>query len=81
LAASMASRESAIQIGLEWLATGGHVSMSVEEDQVTLSAEDSSTSNKNPYLQAELFLALKGILSETSAYRKYFATVNLKTLF
>ncbi len=81
LAAAMASRESAIQIGLEWLATGGHLSMSMEDDQVTLSAEDNSTSNKNPYLQAELFLALKGILSETSAYRKYFAIVNLKTLF
>ena len=37
---------------------------------------------KNPYLQAELFVALRGVLNETSAYRKYFATVeDLKTLF
>lgn len=80
LAAAMASRESAIQIGLEWLAAGGHLSMCMEEDQVTLSAtEDSGSSNK--YLQAELFLALKGILNETSAYRKYFASADLKTLF
>jgi len=80
LAAAMASRESAIQIGLEWLATGGHLSMGMEDDQVTLSAtEDSGSSNK--YLQAELFLALKGILNETSAYRKYFASADLKTLF
>ncbi|MHB8778667.1 MAG: single-stranded-DNA-specific exonuclease RecJ [Anaerolineales bacterium] len=80
LAAAMASRESAIQIGLEWLAAGGHLSMGMEEDQVTLSAaEDSGSSNK--YLQAELFLALKGILNETSAYRKYFASADLKTLF
>jgi hypothetical protein len=29
----------------------------------------------NQYLQAELYVALKGILNETVAYRKYFATV------
>lgn len=80
LAAGMASRENAIQIGLEWLAAGGHLSMGMEDDQVTLSAaEDGGSSNK--YLQAELFVALRGILNETSAYRKYFATVDLKTLF
>ena len=82
LAAAMASRERAIQIGLEWLAAGGHVSASVDDDQVTLSAaEDGGSGNKNPYLQMELFIALKGILNETSAYRKYFGTVDLKTLF
>ena len=80
LAAAMASRENAIQIGLDWLAAGGHLSLSMEDDQVTLSAaKDGGSSNK--YLQAELFIALKGILNESSAYRKYFATVDLKTLF
>lgn len=78
LAAAMASRENAIQIGLEWLAAGGQLSVSIEEDIINLSTEKQE---KNPYLQAELFLALKGILNETSAYRKYFATVDLKTLF
>lgn len=81
LAAAMASRENAVQIGLEWLAAGGHLSMSMEDDQVTLSAEDNSTSHKNPYLQAELFTALKGILNETSAYRKFFAAADVKILF
>lgn len=70
----MASRESAIQIGLEWLAA----SVNIEEDIINLSTEKQE---KNPYLQAELFIALKGILNETSAYQKYFATVDLKTLF
>ena len=78
LAAAMASRESAIQIGLDWLAAGGQLLVSIEEDIISLSA---AKQEKNPYLQAELFIALKGILNETSAYRKYFATVDLKTLF
>lgn len=77
LACAMAARESAIQIGLEWLAATGQLSVSMNEDQVSLSKE---TQEKNPYLQAELFTALKGILNETSAYRKYFASVDLKTL-
>lgn len=79
LAAASAARESAIQLGLEWLAAGGQLTVSIEEDAVLLSKE---TQEKNPYLQAELFTALRGILNETSAYRKYFSTVtDLKTLF
>ena len=73
----MASRESAIQIGLEWLGAGGQLSVSIEEDIVSLSTHGQE---KNPYLQAELFIALKGILNETSAYRKYFATAELMSL-
>ena len=78
LAAAMASREVAIQVGLQWLAAGGQLSVGIREDRVGLSVEKQE---KNPYLQAELFTALKGILNETSAYRKYFATVDLKTIF
>ncbi len=71
LASAMASGNRAVQIGLEWLAAGGQLSVEMDEDQVTLSAEKRE---KNPYLRAELFVALRGILAETSAYRKYFAT-------
>jgi single-stranded-DNA-specific exonuclease len=78
LAAAMASRENAIQIGLEWLAAGGQLTVGIDKNQIILSAEKQE---KNPYLQAELFIALRGILNETSAYRKYFTTVDLKTLF
>jgi len=78
LAAAMASRENAIEIGLEWLAAGGQLSVVMDEDIINLSAEKQE---KNPYLQTELFTALKGILNETYAYRKYFATVDLKTIF
>jgi hypothetical protein len=70
LAAAMASRESAIQIGLEWLWAGGQLSVEFDEDQIKLSAEKQE---KNPYLQAELYIAVKGLLEETSAYRKYLA--------
>lgn len=79
LAAASAARESAIQLGLEWLAAGGQLTVSMEEDAVLLSKE---TQEKNPYLQAELFTALRGVLNETSAYRKYFASVtDLHTIF
>jgi single-stranded-DNA-specific exonuclease len=71
LAAAMASREGAIEIGLQWLAAGGHLSVSVDDDEVALSAEKPEP---NQYLQKELYIALRGVLEETSAYRRYFAT-------
>jgi single-stranded-DNA-specific exonuclease len=77
LTAAMASREIAVQIGLEWLAAGGQLSVSIEEDFIVLWT---ATKEKNPYLQAELFTSLKGILAETSAYRKYLATVDWKII-
>jgi len=79
LASAMASREIAIEIGLQWLAANGGLTVNVDEGQVTLSNEKGE---KNPYLQAELFIALRGVLNETSAYRKYFKTVeDFKGLF
>jgi single-stranded-DNA-specific exonuclease len=71
LAAASAAREIAVQLGLEWLAAGGQLTVTIEDDDVLLSKE---TQEKNPYLQAELFIALRGVLNETSAYRKYFGT-------
>jgi hypothetical protein len=59
LASTCAARNSTIQVGLEWLAAGGQLSVSVEDDNVVLSNEKQE---KNPYLQAELFTALRGIL-------------------
>lgn len=79
LASAMASREIAIEIGLQWISASGGLSVTVDEGQVTLSNEKRE---KNPYLQAELFTALRGVLNEIVAYRKYFATVgDLKGLF
>ncbi|MBI5936108.1 MAG: single-stranded-DNA-specific exonuclease RecJ [Chloroflexi bacterium] len=79
LAAASAARESAIRVGLEWLAAGGQLSVEVDEDDVTLTKE---AQEKNPYLQAELFVALRGILNETVAYRKFLSTLeDVKTMF
>jgi single-stranded-DNA-specific exonuclease len=77
LVTAMASREAAVRIGLEWLAAGGQLSANIEENIVSLSTVKRE---KNPYLQAELFIALKGILNEASAYRKYFAKAEAASL-
>ncbi|MFN8411413.1 MAG: single-stranded-DNA-specific exonuclease RecJ [Anaerolineales bacterium] len=79
LTAAMASRENAIEIGLDWLAASGLLLVEVNDDDITLST---TKAEKNPYLQSELFLALRGILNEISAFRKFIATTNdLEKLF
>lgn len=79
LASAMASREIAIELGIQWLVANGGITAKVEGDLVVLFNEKGK---KNLYLQAELFIALRGVLNETSAYRKYFATVkDIKGLF
>lgn len=77
LASATAQRERVIQIGLEWLVAGGHVSISREADALTLSAGKGET---NQYLQKELYVAIRGILQETAAYREYFSRANLETI-
>ena len=78
LAAATGQRVSVIRMGLEWLAAGGHISIvSEDEDAVLLSAEKMEP---NPYLQKELFVAVKGILEETTAYRAHFARASVDTL-
>jgi hypothetical protein len=69
LAAATGHREGAIRLGLEWLAAGGHVSIQRDDGTVLLSRGDGQS---NPYLQRELYLAVKGILAETAAYREHF---------
>ncbi len=75
LAAVTAQREATIRLGLEWLAAGGQVEVEVDLDNVQLSqtSEVLKTSEvSGKYAQAELFLAIKGVLAETVAYRKHF---------
>jgi single-stranded-DNA-specific exonuclease len=75
LASAMAQRERAIRIGLEWLGAGGHLAVlgEADADAVLLSAGNGET---NQYLQKELYIAVQGILEETTAYRKYFSRAN-----
>jgi len=77
LASATAQRESAVRIGLEWLAAGGHVSIDGEDDALLLSK---GTGETNQYLQRELFIAVRGILEETAAYRAHFAKANIDNL-
>ena len=77
LAAATGQRESAVQIGLEWLAAGGHVSIQAQEDSLHVSI---GTGESNQYLQKELYIAVKGILEETVAYRAHFARAAVETL-
>lgn len=71
LSAAMAASEMAVQLGLEWLAAGGQISVLRDENQILLI---NSTKEKDAYLQAEIFIALRGILEESAAYRKYFSS-------
>jgi single-stranded-DNA-specific exonuclease len=72
LAAATAQREIAVQLGLEWLAAGGKVEFKLDEDRVTFSAGSGA---KNPYSMNDFFAALKGVLDESAAFRRYVATI------
>jgi len=76
LAAVTAQREATIRLGLEWLAAGGQVKVEVEGNDIWLSQPseiiNQTSKDSGKYAQAELFLAIKGLIAETTAYRKYF---------
>jgi hypothetical protein len=77
LAAATGQREGAIRLGLEWLAAGGHISIQRDDETVLLSARSGEL---NQYLQRELYLAVKGILQETEAYRAHFQRAEAERL-
>ena len=78
LAAATAQHEVAVQLGLEWLAAGGHLEFEIEDGQVTFSAGSKAA---NPYSMQDLFTALEGALDESAAFRAYFGKADLKSLF
>ncbi|HEU4744167.1 MAG TPA: DHHA1 domain-containing protein, partial [Anaerolineales bacterium] len=77
LAVVTGQREGAIRLGLEWLAAGGHISIQRDDGTVHLS---SGNHESNQYLQRELYLAVKGILEETAAYRLHFQRAEPESL-
>jgi single-stranded-DNA-specific exonuclease len=79
LASATSQRVSVIRIGLEWLTAGGHVSIVGDRlsDSLILSAGNGET---NQYLQKELYVAVKGILEETAAYRAHFKKADMQNL-
>ncbi len=86
LAVATAQRVNAVWIGLEWLSAGGHVTAvpaalsesKGEGEAVLLSAGNGEA---NQYLQKELYLAVRGILDETAAYREYVSRAQVESLF
>jgi single-stranded-DNA-specific exonuclease len=78
LAVTTAQREGTIKLGLEWLAASGHIVIQREEDDYTISSGDSMA---NSYLRTELFIAVKGLLDETAAYRIHFSRADPESIF
>ena len=72
LAAATAQRESTVRISLEWLSAGRHVAIVGEGDTVSLSV---GNGEGNQYVQKELYVAVKGLLEETAAFRDYVTTI------
>jgi single-stranded-DNA-specific exonuclease len=77
LAVATGQREGAIRLGLEWLAAGGHISIQRDDETVFLS---SGNGDLNQYLQRELYVAVRGILQETAAYRAHFQRADAESL-
>jgi len=77
LAVAMGQREGAVRLGLEWLAAGGHISIQRNEESVLLST---GNGEPNQYLQRELYMAVRGILEETAAYRAHFQRAEAQSL-
>jgi single-stranded-DNA-specific exonuclease len=77
LAVVTGQREGTIRLGLEWLAAGGHISIQRDDETVLLST---GNGDLNQYLQRELYLAVKGILEETEAYRAHFQRAEAESL-
>ncbi len=72
LAGAMAARESAVSLGVQWLAAAGHLRAALEDDGSALL--QSQGANPDPYLQQEIFIALRGILREAAAFRRRLAS-------
>lgn len=77
LAAATAQREGTVLLGLNWLAAGGHIMFEEENGQIRLAE---GNKGDDPYLRKELYIAIRGALQETAAYRAYFARAEAKAL-
>jgi len=77
LAVATAQREATVRLGLEWLSAGGYFEMRIEGQKLHFTAQ---TNPANSYLQQEFFIALKGLLAETAAYRAFFARADHDTI-
>jgi single-stranded-DNA-specific exonuclease len=79
LAVVTGQREGAIRLGLEWLAAGGHIAIQRDGVAETILLSTGS-GDLNQYLQRELYVAIRGILEETAAYRAHFQRAEAERL-
>ena len=79
LAVVTGQREGTIRLGLEWLAAGGHVAIERDASPETVLLSRGN-GELNQYLQRELYIAVKGILEETEAYRAHFQRAEAERL-
>jgi single-stranded-DNA-specific exonuclease len=71
LAIATAQREATVRLGLEWLQAAGHIAVE-GDDELSLAP---GTPPANPYAQQEILVAVRGLLEETAAYRRYLAAI------
>ena len=77
LAAATAQRETAVRIGLKWLAARGHLRLEqAPEGGLLLAPGSGKESGDAVALQAEI----KTLLDETAAYRRFFRSAEVKML-
>jgi DNA-binding transcriptional regulator YhcF (GntR family) len=77
LAAATAQHTGAVQLGLRWLASRGHVRIQAEEgDAIWLAAGDRSSSAD----LAAVTTQLREVLAETAAFRRYFSQADADVL-
>jgi DNA-binding transcriptional regulator YhcF (GntR family) len=77
LAAATAQRTGAVQPGLRWLASRGHVRIQAEEgDAIRLAAGDGASNPEWHVVTAQL----REQLAETTAFRRYFSQADADAL-
>ncbi len=77
LAAATAQGESAVRLGLEWLAAKGQLVFEVDGEDLHLSVGNDAA---NPYAVGELENGIRTVLAETHAYRLHFARAEPRNL-
>lgn len=73
LAAALAQRIPAVQLGLEWLAAQGHIRLEPTETGEQYAARPGASTPADPALAAERLAQLQRVLDESRAYRAYFS--------
>jgi hypothetical protein len=77
LAAACAQRESTVRRGLAWLEAKGQLHrIAIEGDRLTLESYGPPAGDP-----AAILAQLRILIDETNAYRRYFHTASLETLF